>query len=70
MIVTSKPATTRMPMMDDEQFRAETAYQASLHLAQGMLHSGLLTEAEFTKARDLLLARYKPLLGGLYREFG
>ena len=57
-------------MMDDERFRAETAYQASLSLAQGMLHSGLLTEAEFTKARDLLLARYKPLLGGLYCEFG
>jgi hypothetical protein len=59
-----------MPMMDDEQFRAETAYQASLHLAQGMLQAGLLTEAEFTKARDLLLAKYKPLIGGLYCEFG
>jgi hypothetical protein len=57
-------------MMDDEQFRAETAYQASLILAQGMLYSGLLTEDEFTKARDLLLAKYKPLLGGLYCEFG
>lgn len=56
--------------MDDEQFRAETAYQASLHLAQGMLQAGLLTEAEFTKAKELLLARYKPLLGELYREFG
>jgi hypothetical protein len=59
-----------MPMMDDEQFRAETAYQASLILAQGMLQAGLLTEAEFTKARDLLLAKYKPLIGGLYCEFG
>jgi hypothetical protein len=59
-----------MPMMDDEQFRDETAYQASLSLAQGMLQAGLLTEAEFTKARDLLLAKYKPLLGGLYCEFG
>ena len=57
-------------MMDDEQFRDETAYQASLILAQGMLQAGLLTEAEFTKARGLLLARYKPLLGGLYCEFG
>ena len=57
-------------MMDDERFRAETAYQASLHLAQNMLQAGLLTEAEFTKARGLLLARYKPLLGELYREFG
>jgi hypothetical protein len=59
-----------MPMMDDEQFRAETAYQASLILAQGILHSGLLTEAEFSKTKELLLARYKPLLGGLYCEFG
>ena len=57
-------------MMDDEQFRAETAYQASLILAQGMLQAGLLTEVEFTKAKELLLTRYKPLLGGLYCEFG
>jgi hypothetical protein len=59
-----------MPMMDDEQFRAETAYQASLSLAERLLQAGLLTEAEFSKARELLLARYKPLLGGLYCEFG
>jgi len=57
-------------MMDDELFRAETAYQASLILAQGMLQAGLLTEDEFTKTKKLLLARYKPLLGGLYCEFG
>ena len=57
-------------MMDDEQFRAETAYQASLYLARGMLQEGLLTEAEFSKVKELLLARYKPLLGGLYCEFG
>ena len=57
-------------MMDDERFRAETAYQASLILAQGMLQAGLLTEAEFTKVKKLLLAKYKPLLGGLYCEFG
>ena len=57
-------------MMDDEQFRDETAYQASLILAQGMLQEGLLTEAEFSKMKELLLARYKPLLGGLYCEFG
>jgi len=70
MIVTSKPDTTRMLMMDDEQFRAETAYQASLFLAQGMLQAGLLTEAEFTKTKKLLLARYKPVFGGLFAEFG
>jgi len=57
-------------MMDDEQFRAETAYQASLILAQSMLQAGLLTEAEFSKARQLLLARYKPSLGRLFSEFG
>ena len=57
-------------MMDDERFRVETAYQASLILAQNMLQAGLLTEAEFIKTKKLLLARYKPLLGGLYCEFG
>jgi len=57
-------------MMDDEQFRAETAYQASVSLAESLLHAGLLTGAEFSRTRELLLARYKPLLGGLYCEFG
>ena len=57
-------------MMDDEQFRAETAYQAALSLAERLLHAGLLTEAEFSKARELLLARYKPSLGALFSEFG
>ena len=57
-------------MMDDERFRDETAYQVSLFLAQNMLQAGLLTEAEFIKTKKLLLARYKPLLGGLYCEFG
>lgn len=57
-------------MMDDEQFRAETAYQASLCLAESLLHAGLLTKKEFNKARQLLLARYKPSLGALFSEFG
>jgi hypothetical protein len=57
-------------MMDDEQFRAETAYQASLILTVNLLHSGLLTEKEFCKAKELLLARYKPSLGRLFSEFG
>jgi len=57
-------------MMDDEQFRAETAYQASLSLAESLLHAGLLTEKEFNKARQLLLNRYMPSLGALFSEFG
>ena len=51
-------------MMDDERFRVETAYQASLILAQNMLQAGLLTEAEFTKVKKLLLAKYKPFCWG------
>ena len=57
-------------MMDDERFRAETAYRVSLSLAESLLRAGMLTEDEFTKTKKLLLARYKPLLGGLYCEFG
>lgn len=56
-------------MMDDERFRAETAYQFSLSLAESLLRAGMLTEKEFTKARELLLARYKPVFGGLFAEF-
>ena len=57
-------------MMGDEQFRAETAYQASVSLAESLLHAGLLTEEECTKVKELLLARYKPSLGALFSEFG
>jgi hypothetical protein len=70
MIAIYALATTRMPMMDDKQFRAETAYQASLILTENLLHAGLLTEKEFCKAKELLLARYKPSLGRLFSEFG
>jgi len=56
--------------MGDEQFRAETAYQASVSLAESLLHAGLLTEEECTKVKELLLARYKPSLGALFSEFG
>jgi hypothetical protein len=57
-------------MMGDEQFKAEMAYQVSLSLFESLLHAGLLSEKEFTKARELLLARYKPPLGELFSEFG
>ncbi|MBI9095669.1 MAG: hypothetical protein JEY71_12370 [Sphaerochaeta sp.] len=56
--------------MGDEQFKAETAYQVSLSLFEGLLHSGLLSEEEFTRARELLLTRYNPPLGRLFSEFG
>ena len=55
--------------MTDESFSSESDYQASLALAENLLHSELLTQDEFAKAKALLLEKYKPIFGGLFAEF-
>jgi hypothetical protein len=51
--------------MHSELFPSELGYQAALSLAEGMCRSGLLTEAEMSKARALLVDTYGPPLGSL-----
>ncbi len=57
---TSRHATIRMPPMDNEQFMAELAYQASLYIAEGLLRSGCLTHEDFIPIRIFLLEKYPP----------
>jgi hypothetical protein len=52
--------------MHSDIFPSELGYQAALSLAEGMYRSGLLTEAEMTKARALLVDIYGPPLGSLF----
>ncbi|WP_320123024.1 SHOCT domain-containing protein [uncultured Sphaerochaeta sp.] len=55
--------------MTDESFSSESAYQASLALAENLLRSELLTQDEFAKTKALLLEKYKPAFGRLFAEF-
>jgi hypothetical protein len=52
--------------MRSELFPSELGYQAALSLAEGMYRAGLLTEAEMSKARSLLVDTYGPPLGSLF----
>ncbi len=52
--------------MHSDIFPSELGYQAALSLAEGMCRSGLLTEAEMSKARSLLIDTYGPPLGSLF----
>ena len=52
--------------MHSDHLPCELGYQATLSLAEGMCRSGLLTEAEMSKTRNLLVDTYSPPLGSLF----
>jgi hypothetical protein len=52
--------------MTDDQFRAEKQYQSSLSIAKSMLEKSIITPEEFAIIDELLLEKYKPLLGTLF----
>ena len=56
--------------MDGERFEAEMRYQVSLAIAESLLRSALLSEAEFSRARELLLRMHSPPIGTLLAEAG
>ena len=56
--------------MNDELFAMELGYQVSLGIAEALLRSGLLTNGEFDRARNLLLEKYHPPIGTLLAEVG
>ena len=52
--------------MNDECFKDEIQYQASLSIAKAMLLKGLISEEEFDEITEFLLKKYAPLLGALF----
>ena len=52
--------------MNDECFKDEMQYQASLSIAKAMLRKGLISEEEFDEITEFLLKKYAPLLGALF----
>lgn len=56
--------------MDDGLFSRELDYQASMSIAERLLRQGLMTTGEAHKAKVILLAKYRPLIGELLAEAG
>lgn len=51
--------------MDKERFEVEKAYEASLSVARQMLESGVITEEDFERIREILIEKHAPLFGSV-----
>jgi len=56
--------------MDNNLFASEVDYQISVASAEALLRTGLLTDGEFARARNLLLEKYRPTIGIMLAEVG
>lgn len=54
-------------MMTTEQFDCEKAYRVTLAIAKTMLQKGLITEQEYKRINRMMLEKYRPLLGIVWR---
>ena len=52
--------------MNEEQFRAEKAYQITMSFADDMLEKGIITRREYDDFDTKLLQKYKPIFGTLW----
>ena len=66
MLAISRHVTTRRVQVNNDHFKAELSYLASLSLAERLLSSGLFTDNEFDTAKTLLLQKYSPPIGLLF----
>lgn len=53
--------------MTPEQFESEKAYRITLSLAKTMLKRGLITEQDYIEIAGMMLEKYRPLLGVVWR---
>ena len=54
-------------MMTTEQFDREKAYRITLSIAKTMLKKGLISEHEYKRIDRMMLEKYRPLLGVVWR---
>lgn len=54
--------------MTREQFQREQAYQVTLAIARSMLRNKLINEDEYRELDAMMLDKYRPLIGSLYRR--
>ncbi len=51
--------------MTNEQFEREKNYRVSLSIAKSMLSQKLITKQEYHRIDSMLIAKYRPVIGGL-----
>jgi hypothetical protein len=49
--------------MTKDQFRRETLYRASMSSVEQLRMSGIITDDEYEKCREMLLEKYDPPVG-------
>jgi hypothetical protein len=54
--------------MSHEQFEREKNYRVALSIAKSMLIRGFISQREYCKIRTTLIAKYRPVFGGLYSD--
>jgi hypothetical protein len=54
--------------MTKEQFKRETQYQATIHIARIMLKKDLITPDDFEKINTYLEEKYKPVFSFILAE--
>ena len=59
----SRLGITEGSAMTTEQLRREMLFQATMACVGRMRNLGLLTDAEYDKCREMMLAKYNPPLG-------
>ncbi len=52
-------------VVNKEQFRAEKLYRMSLSVAKSMLDEGIISKDELGNIDEMLLQKYRPVLGML-----
>jgi len=51
--------------MNQEQFKREKNYRVALAITKAMLLRKLITEQEYSKINEILIDKYKPVIGSL-----
>ncbi len=60
--------TTGEPIhMTQEQFEREMNYRVAVSIAENLLIQGLITDREYHEIDTIMIAKYRPIFGGLCR---
>lgn len=54
--------------MNDEQFRREKLYQATMSLVRTLRRSRLVSEEEYHQIDTIFAQKYEPIFGGLWLD--
>lgn len=52
--------------MNNEQFGHEVNYQTSVSILKTMLKNEIISKQDYIKAKNILIKKHDPILGGLY----